>query len=124
MIVAFGLLGLLGGYATFAVQIPFGRLAARDHTLDKVLAASSPADLEKLRPLLGDSADHVLADPMPPGPGVLAARVAAERRRTLAELYADSVDYGFRLRIVIAVFTAAACLFGCMVLGVVRGRPG
>jgi hypothetical protein len=121
LIVAFAVLGLLGAFATYAAQIPFERAMARNHTLDLVLAAArargaGPA-LDALRPLLGDSADHVLA-----GPGDIDARVAAERSRMLADLHAESLDYGFRLRVVIAAFTAAAALFGCMVLSIVRGK--
>ena len=41
----------------------------------------------------------------------------------LAELHAEAVDYGFRLRLVIATFTAAAALFGSMVLSIVRAKP-
>ena len=37
-----------------------------------------------------------------------------------AELHAEAVEDGFRLRFVIAAFTAAAALFGCMVLSIVR----
>ena len=37
-------------------------------------------------------------------------------------LHAEAVDDGFRLRFVIAAFTAAAALFGCMVLSIARTR--
>jgi hypothetical protein len=121
LMAAFFVVGLIGAFATFAAQIPFDRAAARSQALDQALAASHYANpqpaLEALRPLLGDSADRVLA-----GPGDMAARVATERGRMLADLHAESLDYGFRLRFVIAAFTAAAALFGAMVLSIVRRR--
>ena len=117
LLVAFGVVGLIGAFATFAAQIPFDRAMARSEALDRaVLAARAPdpqASLDALRPLLGDSADRVLA-----GPGDIAARAAAERSRMLADFHAQSVDYGFRLRLVIAAFTGAAALFGAMILSI------
>ena len=117
--IAFAVVGLVGAFATFAAQIPFDRAMARSQALDEVVAAShrsgGAAALDELRPLLGDSADHVLA-----GPGTIEDRVAAERRRMLAALHAESQDYGLRLRVVIVAFTAAAALFGAMVLSIVR----
>jgi hypothetical protein len=125
LIMAFAIVGLLGAFATYAAQIPFDRAMARSQALDQAVAAAGTPDpkaaLDALRPRLGDSADALLAAPLP-GPGGIAARAAAERSRMLAELHADSEDYGFRLRIVIAAFTATAALFGCMVISIVRGR--
>ena len=120
LIVAFAVVGLVGAFATYAAQLPFDRAYARSQTLDHVLAASraaDPAALAELRPLLGDSADRVLG-----GPGSLADRVAAERSRMIADLHGESADYGLRLRVVIAVFTAAAALFGAMVLSIVKRK--
>ncbi len=124
LIMAFAIVGLLGAFATFAAQIPFDRAMARSQALDQAVAAARSADpkaaLDALRPRLGDSADALLAEPLP-GPDGIAARAASERTRMLAELHADSQDYGFRLRIVIAAFTAASALFGVMVISIVRG---
>lgn len=121
LLAAFAVLGLIGAMATFAEQVPFDRAFARSQALDQAVAASArPHDaraLEALRPLLGDSADRVLT-----GSGTLAARAAQERTRMLAQFHAEAADYGFRLRLVIAVFTAAAALFGGMVLSIVRAR--
>ncbi len=123
LVVAFGVVGLIGAFATFAAQLPFDRAAARSAALDQAVAASHDAHpqtaLDALRPLLGDSADRVLG-----GPGDIATRAAVERSRMLAELHAESVDYGFRLRCVIAAFTATAALFGTMILSIVRRRTG
>ena len=118
LVSAFGVVGLIGAFATFAAQLPFDRAAARSHTLEQAVAqANNPRALETLRPLLGDSADRVLT-----GPGAMADRAAAERTRMLAELHQEAADIGFRLRFVIAGFTLAAALFGAMVLGIVRAR--
>ena len=119
LLVAFGVVGLIGAFATFAAQIPFDRAMTRSEALDRaVLAARAPnpqAALDALRPLLGDSADRVLA-----GPGDMTSRAAAERTRMLADFHGQSVDYGFRLRLVIAAFTGAAALFGAMILSIAR----
>ena len=119
LVVAFGVVGLVGGFSTYAAQLPFDRALARSQALDAVVAAShAPAPkaaTDALRPLLGDSADRVLS-----GPGTMEARADAERRRMLEDLHAESQDYGLRLRVVIAAFTGAAALFGAMVLSIVR----
>ncbi len=117
--IAFAVVGLVGAFSTFAAQIPFDRAMARSQALDQAVVASHRAGasvaLDELRPLLGDSADHVLT-----GPGTIEDRVAAERSRMLESLHTESMDYGLRLRVVIAAFTAAAALFGAMVLSIVR----
>ena len=119
--VAFLVVGLVGAFATFAAQIPFDRAMARSQALDEAVADSHAANpqaaFERLRPLLGDSADRVLA-----GQGTIEERVNAERPRMLAALHAESLDYGLRLRVVIAAFTAAAALFGAMVLSIVSRK--
>ena len=119
LIMAFVVVGLMGGIAIFAAQIPFERALARNAALDEVLrAAGSPdaaAKLTALRPALGDSADHVLG-----GAGDLSARVAAERTRMWAAFGQDARDTGMRLRLVLAIFTAAGAVFGAAVLGIVR----
>ena len=120
LIIAFAVVGLVGAFSTYAAQLPFDRAYARSKTLDQVAAAAHASDrnaLAELRPLLGDSADRVLT-----GPGDIDSRVAAERSRLIADLHAESADYGLRLRVVIAVFTATAALFGAMVLSIVKGR--
>ena len=116
--VAFGVVGLIGAFATFAAGLPFDRAASRSQALEQAVAhAENPRVLDALRPLLGDSADRVLT-----GPGDIASRAAAERTRMITELHSEAVDVGFRLRFVIAGFTLAAALFGAMVLSIVRPR--
>lgn len=120
LIVAFGALGLIGAFGTFAAELPFDRAMARSAALDKVLAASRLPDPQAaeaaLRPLLGEHADAVLA-----GPGSLATRVETERARMFAEMHAEAAIYGFRLRCYIAVFTVMASVFGAMVMSFGRG---
>jgi hypothetical protein len=124
LITAFAVVGLVGALSTYAAQIPFQRALARDAALDRAVATAgtpgSQAAQDALREALGDSADRVLGDP-----ATVAARVAAERTRMLQSFGAESEDIGFRLRIVIAAFTAAAALFGVAILSVVRraARP-
>lgn len=124
LVMAFVVIGLLGGMATYAAQIPFERALARSAALDDVLRLSQSPDeaarLDALRPALGDSADAVLG-----GSGDLAARVTAERARMFAAFGREARAIGFRLRVVLAVFTATGALFGAAVLGIVRrARPG
>jgi hypothetical protein len=124
LVMAFVVLGLIGGMATFAAQIPFERALARNSALDQVLqAVGSPnaaAKLATLRPALGDSAGHVLG-----GAGDMATKVAAERARMWVAFGEDARDTGMRLRLVLAIFTAAGAVFGAAVLGIVRrSAPG
>jgi len=122
LIVAFGVLGLVGAFGTYAAQLPFDRAVARSATLDKVLAAAHAPNPEAagaaLRPLLDDSADHVLS-----GPGTLDARVEAERTRMLNELHDEARIYGFRLRCYLAVITVMAATFGALVMSFGRRNP-
>ena len=119
LVVAFAVLGLVGAFGVFAAQIPLERASARSVALDRALAASQAPDaaarLAALRPMLDDSADRILA-----GSGSVADRIAAERARMLAAFGAEARDIGVRLRLVIAVFTAACAVFGVAVLSIVR----
>jgi len=123
LVIAFGLVGLIGAFGTYASQIPFERALARSATLDAALAASRQPDaaaaLERLRPALDDSADAILS-----GPGTVADRIEVERSRVFHRFEAEAHDTGFRLRIEIAVFTAAAALFGVAVLSIAQRSGG
>jgi len=114
LIVAFGALGLVGAFGTYASQLPFDRAVARNATLDKVLAASHAPDPAKaeaaLRPLLGDSADQVLA-----GPGPIETRVEAARARMMTELHNEADTSGFLYRCYLAVFTLLASVFAAFI---------
>ena len=119
LIIAFGVVGLIGAFATFAAQLPFDRAMARSQAIDQAIAAYRAPDplpaLDRLRPLLGDSADRLL----PPARDFV-ERAAAERTRSFEAMHAEAENVGFRLRFVIVAFTAAAALFGCMVLSIAR----
>jgi len=120
LVMAFVVVGLVGAMATFAAQIPFERALARSAALDQALAVSAQPDaaarLEALRPALGDSADSVIKGPA----DTIVVRVADERARMFKAFGEDARDTGFRLRLVLAVFTAAAALIGVVILGVSR----
>ena len=119
LVMAFAVLGLVGAAGIYAAQIPFERALARSAALDQALAVSGEPDaaqkLADLAPALDDSAGHILH-----GPGDIAERVADERARMFAAFGHEARDIGLRLRIVLAVFTAAGALFGVAVLSVVR----
>lgn len=116
---AFLVVGLVGALATYAAQIPFERALVRNAALDRLVASSQGSAATSPSPQLldelGDSYAHVQGDA-----ATLPERVAAERNRMLVAFGHESEDFGFRLRIVIAVFTAAAALFGAAILSVVR----
>jgi hypothetical protein len=118
LVMAFAVVGLVGAFATYAAQIPFERALARSDALEQAVAISRQPDahdqLQGLRDALGDSAGAVLD-----GTGDMQARADAERLRMLATFGRESENIGMRLRIVIAVFAAAAALFGAAVLGIV-----
>jgi hypothetical protein len=119
LIIAFGVLGLVGAFGTYAAQIPFERALARSAALDEALAGANAPDeaarLEALRPALDDSAEAIISRP-----GPMADKVAAERVRMLNAFGREARDIGVRLRLVIAVFTAACAVFGVAVLSIVR----
>jgi hypothetical protein len=124
LIMAFVVVGLVGAMGTFAAQIPFERALARSEALDQALAISTQPDaavkLEALRPALDDSADRIMKGPHSQDIGDMPSRVATERARMFKAFGEDARDTGFRLRIVLAVFTAAAALFGVVILSIVR----
>ncbi len=114
LVVAFGVVGLVGAFGTYAAALPFDRAMARSATLDRVIEAAHAPDPAKaeaaLRPLLGES-DVVLT-----GTGPIEARVEAERRRFFAEMHTEAGIYGFRFRCYIAMFTVMAGVFGAVVM--------
>jgi hypothetical protein len=123
LIMAFLVVGLVGAMGIYGAQIPFERALARSATLDEALADASRPDaqarLTALRPLLDDSADHLLSPAGLPLPD-FAARVTAERTRMFAAFGQDARDTGRHLRLVLAVFTIMGGTFGVLVLGLVR----
>ena len=121
LVIAFGVLGLIGAFSVFAAQIPFERALARNIALDHALAVAGEPDgadkLEAMRPALGESADRIIL--AKPGADIV-RRVEDERGRMLTAFGREAEDIGGRLRLVIAVFTVACALFGVAVLSIVR----
>ena len=113
--ITFGIVGLVGLFASYAAPIPFERALARDAALDQALAAGdSKAALEPFRDRLDDNAALVID-----GTGPLPDRVATARASMHAELAQDAADTGTRLRLMIAVVTVVAAGFGMVILGAV-----
>ena len=112
---AFGVVGLMGVFASYAAPLPLQRALARDATLDEALATGGdkPA-LESLRDRLDDSAAVVID-----GAGPLADRVATARTAMHAALEAEAVAIGGRVRLELVVVTVVAAGFGLVVLGAV-----
>lgn len=108
---AFGVLGILAVFATYAAPVPLERAMARDETLDQILAlAASPAgpgQLEAFRPRLADSADAILG-----GSGPLEARVARERAAMHRRFSDEAKALARQLRLMIAVVTTMCIIFG------------
>ncbi|MGI4978464.1 MAG: hypothetical protein ACRYG6_16110 [Janthinobacterium lividum] len=120
---AFAVVGMTGVVATYAAQIPLQRALLHEALLDRVLLTTEAPDpaaaLATLRPevsaVLGDDAAPLLGGPAP-----LPARVADARAHLQTSFAAEAADVGFRLRIVICVFSVVGMLFGAMLLSVVR----
>ncbi len=115
---AFLVVGLAGGFATYAAPLPLQRALAREATLDAVLTAPDSAARAALRPRLGDSAANVLA-----GGIDLRRAVALERARVRARFLAQAAAEGVRLRWIIALVTLTGAAFGAAILGAGRA-PG
>ena len=119
--IAFGAVGLMGLFATYAGPLPLQRAMAREATLDTALVLTRQpnprAALEALRPALDDSADALL--PWRPDE---AARIAAERIAMRARLAADSAALAVRLRWLVCLVTVMSGAFGIAVLHASR-RP-
>jgi hypothetical protein len=123
LVMAFAVVGLVGGMGTYAAQIPYERAFARSQALDQALAAATAPDasarLAALRPALDDSADHIISAANQPLPD-MRALVATERARMFAAFETDAHDTGRRVRLALAGFTATGALFGVLVLNLAR----
>ena len=116
---AFGVVGLMGVFASYAAPLPLQRAMARDATLDEALATggAKPA-LESLRERLDDSAPVVID-----GAGSIADRVATARAAMHGALEAEAAAVGGRVRLELLVVTLVAAGFGLVVLGSVSRAP-
>jgi hypothetical protein len=117
----YGIIGLVGIFATFAVPIPLQRALAREETLDEAQAAlhgpNPQAAIEALRPRLDDSAAALT-----PLPADAQAAIAAERRAMRARMREEEADIALRMRWMIGVITILAGGFGIALSG--GGRRG
>ncbi len=116
LVMAFVVLGLCGLFSTYAAQLPYQREEYAETKLDAALAAPDANQrLETLRDALGDDAAGAFA-----ATGDADTRIEAARRVLRQHFRDQARDIALRLRIVIAVFTGAAALFGLMVTSVLR----
>jgi hypothetical protein len=115
LVMAFGAVGLMGVFATYAGPLPLQRALAREATLDAALLAAHAPDpraaLEALRPALDDSADAIL--PWRPD---IDRRIATERVAMRARFSADAAALAVRLRWLVCLVTIMAAAFGVAVL--------
>lgn len=120
LVMAFVVLGLCGLFATYAAQLPYRRLEDAETRLDRALAAPDAAHrLAMLRDTLGADGRGVFDGRAP-----LADQVAGLRAGLRRHFVREAADIALRLRIVLCVFTFAACLFGLMVVSVLRRATG
>ena len=122
----FAVVGLVGIMASAIAPLPMQRALHRQLTLDAVLVAATGADpaaaLEKLRPLLADSAAAILPKDKGIAPLEIAGRVTAERVAMLARFETEQAELTLRLRLLIVVVSLMAAGFGIAVVGMRRGR--
>ena len=116
LLACFIVVGLVGVMVTFIAPLPSARAMRREAALDQVmLVAAAPdagAALERLRPMLDDSAAAVLPPGQPITLAALAPRVMAERQAMRARFEAEQAALGFRLRVLIGVVTFMGAGFG------------
>nr|WP_321984899.1 hypothetical protein [uncultured Lichenicoccus sp.] len=114
LVMAFIVLGLCGLFSTYAAQLPFQRALYADARLNAARnAPDATVQLDRLRDALGD--DGVGAFD---GTGAIGQRIEHARRVLTQHFQQQGADIALRLRIVLVVFTAAAALFGVMVVSV------
>lgn len=119
LVMAFIILGLCGLFATYAAQLPYQREVFAESKLDAARTASdATALLDRLRETLGDDG----AGAFPAG-GDIGQRIETARHVLRGHFQDQAADIALRLRIVIVVFTAAAALFGLMVVSILRRAP-
>jgi hypothetical protein len=115
-VLAVGVVGLTGVFATYAAPLPLQRAMARAAALDAALATAAAPDpaaaLAALAPRLGDSA-AALQGP----PAGLPARIAHERLAMRAHFGIVSEALAARLRMLVIVITAMGALFVGITVG-------
>lgn len=120
---AFAVVGMTGVVATYAAQIPLQRALIHEALLDRILLSAQAPDPAQALAAFRPEASAILGDqaaPLLDGPGPLGARVADARTQLRTSFGAEADDVGFRLRIVICVFSVVGMLFGAIVLSVAQ----
>ena len=124
LVACFAVVGLVGIMVTFIAPLPSARAMRRDATLDQVMLVAATPDagpaLERLRPMLDDSAVMVLPPGQPITLAALAPRVLAEREAMRARFEAEQASLGFRLRVLIGIVTLMAAGFGLAITRISR----
>ena len=119
LVMCFLAVGLTGLFATFASTVPLYRALAQSAALDEVLAVSrrpdSAAQLDRLRPRLGESAAGALG-----GDGTVEERVTRERSAMRARQEHEAEGVAWRIRVMVVVVTVMATLFGVFIMGLSR----
>jgi hypothetical protein len=121
-ILAVGVVGLTGVFATYATPLPLQRAMAREAALDAALAAAHDPDpqaaLAALAPRLGDSAEALAG-----APANLPERVAKERLAMRARFAEQDMALAAQLRLMIVVITVMGAIFVAAIIGgFSRGR--
>ncbi len=115
-IMAVGIVGLTGVFATYAAPLPLQRAMAREAALDAALAAAHAPDpraaLAALAPRLGDSAT-ALAD----APADLPARIEKERLEMRARFGTEAGLLAEQWRLLIIVITIMGAIFVAVIVG-------
>ena len=120
LVACFAVAAGVGVFATYGAQLPFQRGLATLAVLERAdVIGDQPEQLAPLREALGEEAALVLDGKAP-----FAVRVSQARAEILTRTREDGADIGRRMRVVIAGYTAAAALFGCILLGGAARQQG
>jgi hypothetical protein len=119
LVIAFGIVGLTGLFATVATPLPLERALLRDAALDEALQApDAAAAVAALRDRLGESAEAIAH-----GRGDFGTRIQVERAAMRDRFLAEADATASRLRLLITIVTLAAAGFGAVIVnGLARGK--
>ena len=123
LLVAIGVVTLVGIMASSLSAVPLQRALARETVLDEALTASRMPDaaaaLERLRPRLAESAKALL----PPAPDI-EARIAAERVAMRARLLTEAAQTSQRMQLMVGMAGLMAAAYAAAMLTLVSRRTG
>ena len=111
----FLILGLCGLFASYAAPVPLERALARNAMLDGLQrSGAGTAELEAMRPALGDLAPTLLADcPISERIGRARAMIADEARH-------EAASVGYRARLMVVVVMVLCAGLGTGILAIAR----